>query len=384
MNNFEAPQNLDSLNLKKNDKIIDTEVGSVYEQRQILQNATQKARELVADLNGIPDRLKPALCLYFFNNIIDRKGNDPEGGYDKEVQDGVKRFKSFIESEKNAERDRVLPPIGIEIEIPDKFKEFTIEDYDLFYATEDLGIPAGKDIRYEFAPHFSFSAKSQSILTHELIRGGFIETMGKNGKKEIRGEGDFPLHINLGFPVNLRSEENKMNFEKSADILVNALTYGFSSPERLKNRTDRFRFKTQLAESPEMTKQDENFYDKIEGWQRLEIRSLEVRDETLYRLLSEAQLLGAALFSNFSTSSLEDAHQTALKNIWQEFEKNVDKIIDEYYLNYNDLDRSKLKSRLILKYSQLSNKMRNLITETSLKIKQTLNDSEFSSKKTAA
>lgn len=322
MNYFEVPQNSNNLNPEKNNKTTDSEVGSIYEQRDILKNATKKAREIVADLDDIPDRLKPALRLYFFNNIIARKGQDPENGYEREVQDGLKRFKSFIQDERSAESNKALPPIGIEIEIPEKFKEFTVEDYDFFYATEDLGIPAGKDIRYEFAPQYSFSAKSQSILAHELIRGGFIETINKNNKKEIRGEGDFPLHINLGFPARLKSEENEMKFEKSADILVNAITYAFSSPERLRKRTDKSRFKIETAERPEITKQNGNS-DKIEEWQRLEIRSLEVRDATLYRLLSEAQLLGAALFSNFSTQDAENPRQISLKNIWQEFEKRL-------------------------------------------------------------
>lgn len=385
MNYFEAPQSLDCLTQDKNDKIIDTEVESVYVQREILKNAIQKAKDLVTDLDDVPDRLKPALRLYFFNNIMDRNGQDPEGGYDKEVVDGIKRFKSFIENEKNAERDKVLPPIGIEIEIPDKFNEFTIADYDLFYATEDLGIPAGKDVRYEFAPQYSFSAKSQSMLTHELIRGGFIETLDRNGKKEVRGKGDFPLHINLGFPASLKSDENKMNFEKSADILANALTYAFSSPERLRKRIDRSRFKTQLAESPEIINKNRNFDDTMEEWQRLEIRSLEVRDATLYRLLSEAQLLGAALFRNVSTENPENVYQITLKNIWQEFEKNFNDIIRDYHVNLNDIDDSKLKSRLILKYTQLSNKMRNLITESSLLVKQAIKESsQVLTTKTAA
>jgi hypothetical protein len=273
MNYLEAPQNFDILPQTENNEATDAEVESVYEQREILKNAIQKAKDIVVDLDDVPDRLKPALRLYFFNNIMDRKGEDPDGGYEKEILEGVKRFKSFIENERNAERNTVLPPIGIEIEIPDKFKEFTIEDYDFFYATEDLGIPAGKDVRYEFAPQFSYSAKSQSILAHELIRGGFIETVNTNGKKEIRGEGDFPLHVNLGYPARIKNEENKIKFEKSADILVNALTYAFSSPERLRKRIDRSRFKTQLAESPEITKQNRNIDDKIEEWQRLEIRS---------------------------------------------------------------------------------------------------------------
>lgn len=57
----------------------------------------------------------------------------------------------------------------------------------------------------------------------------------------------------------------------------------------------------------------------------------------------------------------------------------------EYHLNYNDIDDSKLKSRLILKHSQLSDKVRNLITDYSLQIQKTLKEnSEILSIKKAA
>jgi len=382
MKYFEEPKIIDSLKPVQSEKTSSMEVDSVYKQRELLKNAINKAKDLVADLENIPDKIKPAIRLYFFNNIIARKGKEPENGYDQEIQDVLNRFKVYIDDEKNAEESKILPTIGTEIEIPDKFKEFTIEDYDLFYATEDLGIPAGKDVRYEFAPQYSYSAKSQSILVHELIRGGFIETKSQDGKKEIRGEGDFPLHINLGFPAHYITKENKEKFEQSADSLVNALTYAFSSYERLKKRTDKFRFKTRPAENPESINQAGSAKDVGKEWQRLEIRSLEVRDSTLYRLLSETQLLGVALFSNFYH---EDLRQKNLKNIWQDFEEKVNDIIKEYHLDYNDIDDSKLKSRLILKYSQLSDKMRNLITDSSLLIRQVLReDPELSSSKIAA
>ncbi len=385
MSSFEVLQNSDNVTTKENQKFSSLKDEPVYKQRDILKNAIQKANDLVAQLDDIPNKLKPALRLYFFNNIIERKGQDPDNGYNKEIQDGIERFKVFIDHEKSAERGKVLPPIGIEIEIPDTFKEFTVEDYDLFYATEDLGIPAGKDIRYEFAPQYSFSAKSQSMLVHELIRGGFIETVDKNGKKKIRGEGDFPLHINLGFPAHLINKENKTKFKKSADVLVNALTYAFSSPERLKKRIDTSRFKLQLAETPDNFEQKLSFSNEIGKWQRLEIRSLEVRDATVYRLLSEAQLLGTALFSSFENLKIKRSYQVVLEHIWQKFEKDVNCIIKEYHIDNNDIDDSKLKSRLILKYTNLSKKFRNLITETSLSIKQVLENSlENSAVKSAA
>lgn len=282
-----------------NDKEI---TDSEYEQRALIDSAVATSKELVADLD-IPEKLKPALHLYFFNNYIARQGNVPEGGYKEEIKKGLSRFQSYIEAEGEAEKKLILPTIGIEIEIPGKFEKITtLQDHDFFDATQKLGIPAGYDQIYEFATGYSYSAKTQSMLAHELIRGGFIQTKTKEGKNQIDGKGDFSLHVNLGFPNKFVSSK----LEAAADVLTNALTYGFTSPERLKKRKTSTRVNFELAEAAQQST------DSKDNWKRLEIRSLEVRDETLYRLLSEAQLLGAALFSNFSTANSEDSHQIVL------------------------------------------------------------------------
>lgn len=340
-----------------------------YELRALLDKATETASRLVLNLD-IPDKLKPALKLYLFNNIIERQGQAPVDGYEAEVKKGLDRFKPYINNEVEAEKNKYLPPIGIEIEIPPLklFGDISVLDYDFFDATQRLGIPAGKDEFHEFAVDYSYSASTQSLIAHELIRGQFIPTVEKDNKKKIFGQGDFSLHINLGFLKKSIPYKDVANssFNKKSLVLTNALTLAFTSASRLWKKKTSINFKVEPAEPPSARDNNDS------KWQRLEIRSLEVRDETVYRLLSEAQLLGSSLFSSFTDSESSDEIQVALKNIWLEFEEKMNTLQDHYWLGEHSLDKEKYKSMTFLKFTNLQTEVRKIVTETCLLIKQVL------------
>jgi hypothetical protein len=360
----------------------------------LIEQATHRAFEVVGYLEEIPEGLKPAIRLHIFNDYIQREDLRGEDGGIKQEREIEKRFRSFIEEEKKAEENPYLPTIGLEIEVP---QDFWIQ-INFFKATTTLGIPVGFDEAWEFATNFSHSARAQSLLVHELIRGGFIETTGDDKSKKIRGEGDFSLHLNIGVPPELKLTHKeiveKINFK--ADILTNALTYGFVSPERLNKRKTATRLKLKEGIDAEKKKKikrevkNEQQAQEAEAlippneklWQRIEIRSLEVRDKTLYRLLIEAQNLGAAFLSSLQKEP--DETEKKLTKVWCNFEKEIMSVLSEKSLNLDDIDRVEpkiirltsepIKAIKALVETDIQQRMREIITKNSLEVSKILEE----------
>ncbi len=336
----------------------------------------------------VSQKITPALHLHFFNNILEEEAN-PNIQRDKALE--RRKLEAYIKDEKSAEENPYLPTIGVEIEVP---KYFTIDE-NLFEATSLLGIPReGESFldneAWEFAIDFSYSAKTQSLIAHELIRGGFIETEEEHNKKKIRGAGDFSMHINLGFPLEIADKLKGVTYtttlnrelqqlKDDSDVLVNALTYAYTSPQRIENRKTNKRFtidrpakkgkdkKGGKEEKEYIEEEDED--DSMVPSGRLEIRSLEVRDATLYRLLPEAQLLASALFTSHLDSTLDDK-QIALKAIWQDFSVKVQEAFSTYFVSPEVIDKDEAKALFMLKETNIPQQMREYITETSQKIQK--------------
>ncbi len=335
---------------------------------ETIDDFVKNTESITKSFPHIPEKLLPAMNLHIFNDFL-RRGSVVYS--EKEKKEVLKKFKNFIEEEKQAEESPYLPTIGVEVEVPSRFSV----DNDVCEATKELGIPEGCDEAWEFAPDFSYSAKTQSAIVHELIRGGFIETendVERNGKK-IRGSGDFSLHVNLGVYPDVRENLNntdrsvRAQYENSVDVLTNALTYAFTSPERLEKRKTNTRYNTWKESSPSKKKRPEGYTNSSSN--RIEIRSLEVRDKTLYRMLVESQLLGEALLSNFS----EDDSRTKerLSEVWDDFESNVKEVLLEDNLSLDSIDNQRSSpyiSAKALKETNIQSEMRNIITKSARKI----------------
>jgi hypothetical protein len=343
-----------------------------YKEQSATEEEKEKIKKRVADtlavthsLHDIPEKIMPVLNLHVFNDLI---WNEDETYSEEDKERTLKKFRSFIEAEQEAEASLFLPTIGVEVEVPSKFDV----NNELCRATEALGIPKDADESWEFSTDFSYSAHTQSALIHELIRGGFIETENdgeKNGRK-IRGSGDFSMHLNLGVYPEIRDrlrkdERLQSHYEHSADVLVNALTYAFTSPDRLNKRKTSSRVETFKDSVP--TKKKRTSYEvKDATSNRLEIRSLEVRDKTVYRLLSESQLLGEALFSNFLDE--RSGANIDLSDAWERFEERASALLAAENIALSDIDLEEYKAVEKLKRTNIRREMREAVSDAAREI----------------
>lgn len=344
-----------------------------YSLEQITSN-TQKAIELTEQIPDLPETIKPAIQLFFFNNLnaFDPQLSEEESNTMNHRT--LEKYKQYIVLEKKAEEDPLLPTIGVEIEVPYDFPV----DEKYFSATEYFDIPNGYDEAWEFACKYSYSASTQNLLVHELIRGGFIETEEQQERKKIRGSGDFSLHVNLGLPLeltaylnnpkNITKDQANKEYGDRADRLVNALTYGFSSQKRLDKRKTKTRMKLTNDAEKSKKRSSATAEEQREQWSRLEIRSLELRDLTFYRMLKEAQLLAAALFSrSLEVGGKEEtglSRAWKLSKAWNDFESKVDEILSQHNLKLDSLDDD-IRWGKVLEQTNIQKEMRNLITDTS-------------------
>ncbi len=346
---------------------------------QTIDRFVADAKDSLGRFGDVPEKAIPALQLHFFNDLQFKDSDEGQKGMGSEER---KKLENFIIAERFAEGNPYLPTIGVEIEVPHKLKV----NQDFFDATIDLGVPCGYNEAWEFAVDYTYSSEMQSLLVKELIRGGFIETEESKKGKSIAGKGDFSLHVNLGIPLNLlddfaQDEKRQEVFKKHADALVNAFTYAFNSPDRMLKRKTHVRFRAnEIAKiSKKNLNNDENSssYTQIrengkELWYgRLEIRSLELRDATFYRLMPEAQLLAAALFSACS-QPIDTTISKSLLDIWTSFERDALAILTRYNLTLEsmDIDYERTDIAVLLADTPLQKEFRDLISEAAMRIKR--------------
>lgn len=345
----------------------------------------------------VPERLRVLLGFKAFNDTVLRATEldlePPVSG-----ERGMRHFERLAEDELRAEDSPYLPTIGTEVEVPEKLPVRGNRSK-LFQASQQLGIPNGWDEAWEFVVPYTYNSRSQSALIHELIRGGFISTEPTSeGPRKIYGAGDFSLHVNIGIPEDLNAlaerfhlfhtlpphstdprifpesvtEENQRAswaFRVSVDTLTNAFTYAFTSPERLRKRKTRSRHSisdnaTEKTKKP--SRKIEHLFDESDDILRLEVRSLEVRDKTLYRMLSEIQNISAALFSCHRQE--KDGGDEALGESWKTFQEKAWVILRQFGLQLDDLDKNPDASIAVLNRTPLQDEFRRLITATSSEI----------------
>lgn len=195
----------------------------------------------------------------------------------------------------------------------------------------------------------------------------------------------FSLHLNIGIPDTLwevldalikeKGEKDAISFiKKDTAIFTYAFTTGFSSSSRIeKGKYGRPTYFGIWAEKSKKSEEHRSSENISEDSRRIELRSLEVRDKTLYRMFKEAQNLSSALFAEHAPQ--RDRNQEALSKIWERFQKNTIKLLESYSIA-NNLDEEQNQERIAdaVGKTSIQKEMRALITATSLEIEKVLNE----------
>jgi hypothetical protein len=74
---------------------------------------------------------------------------------------------------------------------------------------------------------------------------------------------------------------------------------------------------------------------------RLELKALEVRDTSVYRLIAHSQLLGAAFFASFGT------HIPHLAAEWRRFEDSINTLYNEFNIKPQQLSQKRQLSKAL-------------------------------------
>lgn len=342
----------------------------------------------------LPGQLGPLLKFKIFNDVVlgaEEISGEPKLG----EKQGLSQFKKLAEKESAAEADPYLPTIGTEVEIPHSFP-IRGNHLKLFEATRSFVEKTGSvDEEWEFAVPYTYSADAQNAYLHELIRGNYIPTEESEGKKGIiaGGKGRFPLHVNVEIPEEITQnrpadgkDPHQDPFHIAATRFSFALSTAFSSPERIAGKA--YVDPVHWGNSAERSKPKRGTLSAAEGDEtirRMEIRSLEVRDQTLYRLLHEAQTIAVALFSEFRPR--RDETEEELSEIWERFNEASDDLARRYGVSPFGLDygRAEQTRQIVetLRGTDLQKEMRSLITSFSREIQEVLDEARKKRQKKA-
>lgn len=282
------------------------------------------------------------------------------------------RFRILANKEKSfADPANPFPTIGTEVEVPRKrVKINDLPAYAAFF--DELGMPRNKVNRaiipwpeshgqyWEFSPPPSFYAGTQSRIISELIHGGFIPSLLSSQKPDdIRKHLDdklVSLHINLGIPVETSTfREPGDNLEAFSKMV----SLAFTSPLRLQYRASGIHFS--IKEGEETSKSKSLGLTTVN---RLELKALEVRTESTYRLLKEVQLLGTALFAFLYGGDFWLAKK------WQECRERATSLTKSVFIGRGSPFNSERRHFLISQIGQstIQQDLRSLITGTTIEI----------------
>lgn len=273
--------------------------------------------------------------------------------------------------------DNPLPTIGIEIEIPDNVDDgLNSEKRDLLTQLEISNIYGGLDL-WEVNPRYSYSPNVQAQAIQELAKMGVIPML-QNPEKDLTPLGKInnkthaplSLHVNLGFPGEIKSITKEDNSSEMAQV-VNCVTYAFTSPDRIVSRKTNTSFHhNQEASESKKSKSPTGFNDMTRyggGVSRLEIRSLEFKDYTSFRQLSETQRIGALLFTHLKQEQGLELNETEkdLLPLWGSFSAEVKGLSEKYHLRGNEVDYGQDRLYTIMTDTNLCAEARQIITKYS-------------------
>jgi len=248
---------------------------------------------------------------------------------------------SRLEVLEETEREGAFPllqTIGWEVESPRKlFTRSLNGKYALFF--DLMGIPRNKvnaDIQpgkldsyghseyWEFSTHPAYSADLANRTLCELIKGNFIPHLEGSATDEDRhtllDNKLVSLHINIGIPPRL-TQRNMPVISESEDIkfLASSFEFAYTSSIRHAHRSQTVISNIRSAKPLEDQSDKEIF--------RLEVKALEVRDASTYRLMREIQLVAASTFAYVG------GYNIPLATSWESIREDIKRIYEKYSVN---------------------------------------------------
>ncbi len=289
----------------------------------------------------------PAIKLHLYNFFANHADMDEE-----ELQKEINKCKRWSEMEKEyGEKNNPLPTIGIEIEI---LKENLTPDK--VAVLRDLGIPNHEEFNssriWEVNPDFSYSPWLQSRVIQELAAMEVLPLQEAIGSRygRVPAQRILSLHINLGWP---RVIIYKISHCNNIETLSDTLNYAFTSTKRIR-QLKVLPYNLKKSKKSSSGKNNEVFF-------RLELKAPEFRDYPSYRMLAEAQRIGAMLFSyikkmeNLPLSPVEKK----LADLWFNFNGEVSEF-KEYGIEPGALNDKPEEAIKILANSDLKQKSREI------------------------
>jgi len=318
------------------------------------------------DISALPPTVLPALKLAVLNRIE----NHPE---QKSLsREDIAYFDTFIRHEADAyDPDNPLPSIGIELEVPEE----NIDQRNLMLL-KMIGIPSKLDGPFltEFFSDPTMSARTQFVLLVELARRNLVplEPVG-NGFRRVSSSAPLSLHINLCSP-DIFNQEMLRRYEDDFKVLMNALVYGYISPQRIQHRKTSSCLNTcKSALATRKTLENEQGYL---GLGRVELRAGEFKDFSTYYVLTHAQRLAAGLFAKIKKDERHTVsdQEEDLVAAWDEFSSLSQDLLANAQIELDDVDSqyvtrrthigAKLNDRMFRK------QMRNIVSHYSQRVKK--------------
>lgn len=271
-----------------------------------------------------------------------------------------------------------LPTIGVEVEVGRDF--LTPDKRDVL---RKLGISEGREANTrleEVRTDFSYSPTVQSRMLQELanmkalpLTKGQISYQDGSTREITQVNPNYPisLHMNFAIPISIGAEDLDARY-KEIDLLIDILTYAFSSKERLlaKKTADHMFLKSALVSERDSSK---SFAPK-----RLELRTCELRDLPTYRMLAETQALIGALISAidyYPSFSGPRPVEADLAIEWRKFQKEAQKF-HEQFIGVRNLHESMRNSEerwmaaFLAANPQVKKGCRDLISKYSRRVKR--------------
>lgn len=304
---------------------------------------------LAIESESPPETLKSVLTLMKFNEL--------SHNYEDSIASTAEHRKKRLQEIEEVYRlkSQIIPTIGTELEVPLEVisdeQKLILDKIGIRCQTEEYDV-------IEIAPFYSYSASTQSRMLQEYVYLGINQ---ENIRKEKQI--DTSLHLNFGVPQNINPFS--VDFLLETRVLTDAITYGFTPPERI--------FSRKTHSSREL----KPAWKGLSAW-RLELRTPDFSSTTTFRMLEEVQLLTAACFAHLRDLSDQEISEEELKlsSLWTEFVVKVKSLLDENGLNISEedgalYDVSPSKTfRLLSGNPTISKSFREVITKTSKKIKE--------------
>lgn len=336
--------------------------------RTELISLTKQLNKVVDDFDFF-STAKPAIKIHILNYILNRGHLSPDDLYSE-----VKKMVRWSNLEKEyAQEDNQLPTIGIEVEIPQKhvpkISREILESLSINNESGGFGL-------WEINPEPSYSSWIQARILQELVQMNIIpvEEIRKDQTKKVAKQEVLSLHVNLGVPSSIQNTPNNFSnlYGTDASVFSDALAYAYSSAYRIRKRKTRDAWNVKSYNVSETSKNKNG--DAGLSPLRLEIRPGEFRDYPTYRMLIEAQRLGAALICYIKETEnipLKDK-EIELAHVWVTFKKEAQDYLKEYFLKEGSVDRKVKTAALLVKTTKIKNKFRKLVTQKSQEIAKIL------------